>query len=255
MKQRIVRIASWIAALILLAASGVAAAWWLFLHWQPDRERFPLRGIDVSHHQAAIDWPAVARDDVAFVYLKASEGGDHRDRRFAENWRAARAAGIATGAYHFFTFCRGGAEQARNFIGAVPVAADALPPAVDLEFGGNCGKTPDDATLRRELDAYLQAVEQAYAKPALLYVTPEFLAAYRQALPPRALWRRAIVRAPDASAPWVLWQYHNRARVAGIVGPVDLNVFDGDAAAFARWRDSVAPSQPRAGGETDKQAP
>ncbi|ALN59856.1 glycosyl hydrolase family 25 lysozyme [Lysobacter enzymogenes] len=228
-------------------AIGIAARWW-FLHWQPDRARYPLRGIDVSHHQGAIDWRAVARDDVAFAYLKASEGGDHRDRRYAANARDARAAGVAVGAYHFFTFCRDGGAQAANFLAAAPAAADALPPAVDLEFGGNCGRRPDGAAMRAELDAFLAPVEAAYGKPALLYVTPEFFDAYRAALPSRPLWRRAILRAPDSRAAWTLWQYHNRARVAGIDGPVDLNVFDGDAAAFARWRDMNAqPRDPPAG--------
>nr|WP_217497729.1 GH25 family lysozyme [Lysobacter enzymogenes] len=94
-------------------AIGIAARWW-FLHWQPDRARYPLRGIDVSHHQGAIDWRAVARDAVAFAYLKASEGGDHRDRRYAANARDARAAGVAVGAYHFFTFCRDGGRRRRT---------------------------------------------------------------------------------------------------------------------------------------------
>ncbi|MGO1070611.1 glycoside hydrolase family 25 protein [Lysobacter sp. CA199] len=239
------RIAGWTVAALVAAAMLAALAWWLFLHWQPDRARYPLRGIDVSHHQGAIDWPAVARDDVAFAYLKASEGGDHRDHRFAENWRQARAAGIAVGAYHFFTFCRDGAEQARNFIGAVPVQVDALPPAVDLEFGGNCGLRRDAATLRAQLDAFLAPTEATYGKQALLYVTPEFFDAYREALPARPLWRRAIVRAPDAHAVWTLWQYHNRARVDGIAGPVDLNVYAGDAAAFQQWRNAARSADAR----------
>jgi len=211
-------------AFLALGACGAFAAWWWFREYAPDRDRYPVRGIDVSHHQGAIDWPRVARDDVAFVYMKATEGGDHRDRAFARNWREARAAGLAVGAYHFFTFCRPGADQAKNFLAVVPVEPDALPPAVDLEFGGNCGKTPDAKTMRAELDAFLAPVERAYGRPVVLYVTTEFLAAYADALPPRALWRRSILREPDDSAPWRLWQYHNRGRVEGIVGPVDLNV-------------------------------
>ncbi len=106
-------------------------------------------------------------NDVAFAYLKASEGGDHRDRRFAANWQAARQAGIAVGAYHFFTFCRPGAEQAANFLAAAPTTADALPVAVDLEFGGNCGARPDGVAMRRELDAFLALVEAREGKPSV----------------------------------------------------------------------------------------
>lgn len=241
MKERGWRIAAALAGLTAVALLGAMLAWQWFLHWQPDRARYPMRGIDVSHHQGAIDWRAVAADDVVFAYLKASEGGDHRDRRFEQNRRDARAAGLAVGAYHFFTWCKPGAEQARNFLAAAAPGPQDLPPAVDLEFGGNCGRSPDGAELRRELDAYLALVESAYGQPALLYVTPEFLAAHRRDLPPRALWRRAIVRMPDASAPWTLWQYHNRGRVDGIAGPVDLNVLDGTPAAFARWHIATPP--------------
>lgn len=222
--------------LAVLAAAVALAAWWWFREYRPDRDRYPIRGIDVSHHQGSIDWSKVGGDDVAFAYLKATEGGDFRDRAFARNWREARDTGIAVGAYHFFTFCRPGADQAANFLAIVPVEADALPPAVDLEFGGNCGRTPDGATMRRELDAFLNPVERTYGKPALLYVTPEFLDVYRTQLPVRALWRRSILRKPDGTAPWRVWQYHNRGRVDGIAGPVDLNVFVDDADAFAVWR-------------------
>ncbi len=231
----------WLIRLSLLAALAVvagAAAWLWFRGYRADPDRYPIHGIDVSHHQGAIDWTKVAGDGVAFAYLKATEGGDHRDREFARHWREARAAGIAVGAYHFFTFCRPGAQQAANILAVVPAAADALPPAVDLEFGGNCGRVPDAAAMRRELDAFLAPVERATGKRAILYVTPEFFAAYRDHLPARGLWRRSILRAPDNAVPWQLWQYHNRGRVDGIRGPVDLNVFYGDAAAFAAWRAS-----------------
>jgi len=224
---------------LLLAALASAFAAWLWSRFhRPDSDRYPVRGIDVSHHQGAIDWAKIADDDVVFAYLKATEGGDHRDREFARNWRNARAAGVDVGAYHFFTFCRPGADQAANFIAVVPVDAQALPPAVDLEFGGNCGRVPDGATMRRELDAFLSPVEAAYGKSALLYVTPEFLAAYRAHLPQRALWRRSILRAPDDAASWRLWQYHNRGRIDGIDGPVDLNVFVADRAQYERWREA-----------------
>lgn len=225
-----------LAVSIVFAALGTLAVWMGFRSYTPDETCYPLLGVDVSHHQGRIDWPAVAADGVDFAYLKATEGGDHRDREFTRNWEAARAAGLAVGAYHFFTFCRAGAEQADNVLATVPVAVDALPLAVDLEFGGNCDRVPTVETLGRELRAFLGPVEAAYGKPVVLYVTPEFLDAYRTALPTRGLWRRSLLRVPDDAAPWRLWQYHNRARIDGIVGPVDLDTFDGDRVAFDAWR-------------------
>lgn len=235
LRPRLPTLVEWVFLIILATPLALAGGWQAFLHYQPDRRAFPVRGIDVSHHQGRIDWPAVAVDDVAFAYLKASEGGDHHDRQFAANWAGARQAGLAVGAYHYFTFCKSGREQAANFIATVPAAGDALPPVVDLEFGGNCGARPDGPALRRELDAFLGPVEFHARRRVVLYMTDEFYRQYGADLPPRALWRRSIVFKPADRPVWTLWQFHNRGTVRGIAGPVDLNLFAGDRAAYGRW--------------------
>src|SRR5437016_13909496 len=105
---------------LIAAAAGALALGALYYGGRlgfnhPSLSRYPVRGIDVSHHQGPIDWDAVASDGVTFAYIKASEGGDYQDRRFKENWLGARHAGVLAGAYHFFTFCKDGAAQAENF--------------------------------------------------------------------------------------------------------------------------------------------
>ncbi len=129
-------------AAVIVILTAAAALFVYFQTYQPDRARFPLRGIDVSHHQGTIDWPEVAEDDVAFAFIKVSEGGDHRDTQFVRNIAEATKVGIPVGAYHFFTFCRPGADQANNFIDAVAGRRLALPPVMDLEFTGNCSRRP-----------------------------------------------------------------------------------------------------------------
>jgi lysozyme len=185
-----------------------------------------------------IDWADVAKDGVHFAYIKATDGGDWRDPLFAKNWAEARKAGLATGAYHFFTLCRPGADQARNFLAALPREGTMLPPVVDLEYVGNCARNPTKAELKAEVEVFLAAVEGQLGRKAMLYVPVDFLAAYGDALPDRPLWRRSIFREPHKND-WVLWQYHFAARVPGVDGGVDLNVFNGDAPAFAEFHGVV----------------
>lgn len=206
----------------VIALGGVA----YFRTYSPDRDRYPLRGIDVSHHQGRIDWRRVAADDVAFVVIKATEGGDHVDDAFGGNLREARAAGLAVGAYHFFTFCRPGADQAGNFISVVPHDQPLLPPVVDIEFGGNCPRRPSPEQLNAELQAFLGPVEAAFGKPVIVYLTDEAEAAYGGQIAARPLWLRSLLMEPDRRD-WIYWQYHNRGRVNGIEGDVDLNVLQG----------------------------
>ncbi len=66
----------------------------------PSRD-YPIQGIDVSHHQGAIDWKELAAQaECPLRHHEGDEGGDHRDTHFAENWQAAKEAGIVPGAYH-----------------------------------------------------------------------------------------------------------------------------------------------------------
>jgi lysozyme len=229
------RIASWIVTGV--AVTLVVAAVYFFTY-RPDPGRYRIRGVDVSRHQGEIDWTEVAKNGVHFAYIKATEGGDWSDPLFAENWAEARKAGLATGAYHFFTLCRPGADQARNFLAALPREATMLPPVVDLEYVGNCARNPTKAELKAEVAAFLAAVEGELGRKAMLYVPVDFLSAYGSALPARPLWRRSIFREPHKND-WVLWQYHFAGRVSGVVGGVDLNVFNGGAPAFGEFHGVV----------------
>jgi lysozyme len=227
------RAAGVVVAAGIVALAGAALAPILYRHGLvrfsfPDRDQYPVRGIDVSHHQKAIDWRKVATDDVAFVYVKASEGGDYRDETFAANAAGAAAAGLPVGAYHFFTLCRAGAVQAANFLAATRAAALRLPAAVDVEFGGNCGRRPSRAEFEHELGVFLDTVGRASGRAPILYATHPFQRAYLRggALETRPLWLRNVVgglRTPPGSR-LVLWQYAGNGRIDGVEGDVDLNV-------------------------------
>ncbi|MCB9654311.1 MAG: lysozyme [Deltaproteobacteria bacterium] len=233
-RSKLVRYAVRTGMVAVVLCLGAVVVWRLFeagIVWfvYPSTDRFPIRGVDVSHHQGTIDWKRVAASGLSFAYIKASEGSDLLDPRFAQNWDEAQGAGLRTGAYHFFTFASGGRQQASNYLAAVSgrLGPNALPPVVDLEFGGNSRVRPDPERLRAELTDFVEAVETALGHRVVFYMTSEFFEAYPLPyLTSRPLWIRSIYGEPDArfEPHWKLWQYHCRARVPGIAGPVDLNV-------------------------------
>ena len=64
----------------VLGALGLAfvalAATVAFGAWNPFAASYP-QGVDVSWRQGPIDWPALARGNVRFAYVKATEGSDY----------------------------------------------------------------------------------------------------------------------------------------------------------------------------------
>lgn len=199
--------------------------WWFLWvpNWRPPLRPGETYGIDVSAHQGAIDWEAVAEDGIKFAYIKATEGGDFVDDRFETNWRKADEVGLDRGAYHFFTLCTPGRAQAENFLRIVPPEPEALPPAVDLELAGNCADRPPTDRIYRELDVFVDLVEEEWGRPILVYLGNDFESRYpvRERLD-RPLWLRRFLLRP--SEDWLVWQLHGYARVDGVSGGVDLDV-------------------------------
>jgi lysozyme len=174
---------------------------------------------------------------VRFAFIKATEGGDRRDPEFGRNWAGARRAGIARGAYHFFTFCRAGLAQAQNFVASWGGSPGELAPAVDVELGGNCAEPPESSKIEEELQAFLAEVERVTGRRPTLYFTREaderILRARFEAYP---RWPRNIFREPRPSS-WQFWQFANNGRLSGVTTPVDLDVFSGTLDELERARD------------------
>jgi lysozyme len=228
-----------------LLAAAIATGVLLTLAWvllsrgfvrfvYPSWAEYPVRGVDVSHHNGRVDWPRIRAAGYTFAYLKASEGIAYRDSTFARNRDGARAAGLVTGGYHYFSLCSPGREQARNFAAAMGLPrAGSLPAAVDLEFGGNCGQRPSRGALWAELNAFLAVLDSAGYQPTVLYATKEFHHAYLDGQPvTNPLWVRSVFGRPRFGGAWVFWQYAATGRVDGAEGRIDLNFFRGSPADF-----------------------
>jgi lysozyme len=220
--MRLVVMASVLALVVLLAAVLVYAR-------RPGVAAFAVRGIDVSHHQGEIDWARVAEHGVHFAFIKATEGRDHLDTRFRENWQAAARSGVVRGAYHFFTFCSPGNAQADHFLAVVPPTPGVLPPVLDVEFAGNCRAWSSIEEIRADLQVMLDRLEEAWGLRPLLYITNEserrIIEGHFDRYP---IWIRNVYWRPPLDKPtWLFWQYTDEGRVDGIATPVDQNVYRG----------------------------
>lgn len=196
----------------------------------PSESSFPVRGIDISNHQGSIQWDHIDSSSIFFAFIKATEGGDFKDQSFYKNWTSARQNKIVVSAYHFFTFCRSGSEQAFNFMESVPNESDMLPPAIDLEYSGNCKLIKSKEELLRDIDDFINIIETEYNRKIIIYVTESFYNDYLVGLyPDNPLWVRDVFRQPKIkdTHKWTFWQYTDKGRIDGIKTKVDLNVFNG----------------------------
>ncbi|MGH6833822.1 MAG: glycoside hydrolase family 25 protein, partial [Methyloceanibacter sp.] len=202
--------------------NGVAAA-----------HTMPIQGIDVSYWQGEINWDSVRDAGVSFTFIKATEGGDHLDPKFLDNWHAARRAGIARGAYHFVYWCRPAHEQALWFMLNVPADSDALPPVLDVEWNSHsktCPRRVARDTALAKIKILLDAMEAHSGKRPIIYTDPKL---HREVLEGEFtddhFWLRSVAAKPDAiyrERGWSFWQFTTTGSVPGVKGHVDRNSFN-----------------------------
>ena len=190
-----------------------------------DPERYPVRGIDISAHNGNVDMERVAADGYEFVFIKATEGVDFKDRNFRVNYDKAEKAGLKTGIYHFFRFDRDGVEQALNLLKAVGKRRPDLGIVIDVEKAGNPDSIPKEKIQSRltHMVEYLNLLGHRvmfYSNRDGYY---EYLA---DAFPGAPLWICGFSENP-IHAEWSFWQFNHRGEVDGIEGDVDLNAFCG----------------------------
>lgn len=200
----------------------------------PDSREYPVRGVDVSYYQGNVDWEALVSQNIDFAFMKATEGIDHIDSQFAQNWESAQSAALYVGAYHFFRFEDSGKEQAENFIRNVPVTENTLPPVIDVELYESLEEQPDTAETQANLQDMLDLLEEHYGVKPILYAAPNTFRAYvGDFLGDYPIWISNYYYEPYFD--WTFWQYTDSGELAGYDGyqqHIDLNVYKGSYAEF-----------------------
>jgi lysozyme len=205
-------------------SDGQAANKYRSVTVQQIRAEGKIWGIDLSHHQAKVDWVLLKKDKPHFVYLKATEGSTHIDRLYHENYTAARKAGLTVGSYHFFSYLSDGRTQAAHFLQFARYKAGDMPLVLDAEFRGIM---PSADKVRAELIAFLKAVTTKTGRKPIIYCDYDYYLKYLKGhlKNEHQLWICDYREQPDAK--WLIWQATDQLRIKGVKGKVDFNIFNG----------------------------
>ncbi|MBR5455918.1 MAG: glycoside hydrolase family 25 protein [Bacteroidaceae bacterium] len=192
---------------------------------------YSVYGIDVSRHQGDINWKVLAKENpthapVIFVYMKATEGSDHKDMRFDENWNEAKEHGFMRGAYHYFSTHSTGLAQANMFIKTVETAEGDLPPMVDVEE-----KPGDKKQFMQELKIFISKIQEHYGVKPIIYTYKKYKSRYMtdRFFDNFPTWiAHYHVDSLTVDKNWTIWQYSDKGILPGIEQKVDINIFNGE---------------------------
>ena len=188
-------------------------------------------GIDLSEYQGEVNWPEVnaieEKFPIQFVFVRATVGNDRVDKAFDKNWLGAKDRKIIRGAYHYYRPNENSLEQAALYIKTVRLYKGDLPPVLDIE------KLPENqsvARLKIGLRRWLEAVEAHYKVKPIIYTGEKYYDDFlKEEFSDYLFWiANYNFYREKMKEDWLFWQFTEKGSVPGIIGNVDVNIYNGD---------------------------
>lgn len=205
---------------------------WKAIYGEPTYpEGYNVRGIDISHYQTNIKWEklrnaSINNDPVRFVIIKATEGQNHYDDDFNDNFFQAKENDFIRGAYHFFVPGVDPVKQANFYLHQVHLVPGDLPPVLDIEKDGKLPKKQ----LQKDVKKWLDIVEAKYGIKPILYTSYKFKKDFLDdpVFNEYPYWiAHYYINKLEYKGDWILWQHTDCGKVDGIKGFVDCNIYNG----------------------------
>ncbi len=190
--------------------------------FQPDKNA--IWGIDISHHQASIDWNELKNHKPHFIYLKATEGSTHLDTKYKSYKKQSQNLDIPTGAYHFFSYGSSGKDQAKHFLKNAKVAKGDLIPVLDVEYAKNM---PSASIVTKNILDFLKIVEDEIKVKPIIYCECDYYNQYlkKELKNSNTLWICDFYREPKCE--YRFWQKTDKFEHPAFKGTIDYNIFTG----------------------------
>ena len=196
-----------------------------------------IRGIDVSAWQGAIDWDTVANYGMDFAILRITEAGNVIDSCFEKNYSGCQKHNIPTGAYKY-SYAMTVAEiqsEARKVVEVLNGRKLQYPVWLDLEW--NNQRSLGAEQIHKLAEAFEKIITAAGYKFGIYCNVDWYLNVICSHLKKYDFW---IARYPASDNGTlqerlrpdfgVGWQYSSKAKIPGISGTVDRNIFYKDYA-------------------------
>ena len=187
-----------------------------------------VHGIDLSHYQGNVFWETVGDNSkMAYVYLKATEGGTNVDIKYKQNIDLAHRYGLKVGSYHFYRARIPQQTQLENFKAQCRPGDQDLLPMIDVETKSGL----ETEEFCDSLFKFLHLVEKAYRQKPLIYTGANFydhyllgkLDSYKLMIAQYTKREPVLKDGRD----FEMWQYTGKGKLNGINGYVDKSRFMG----------------------------
>lgn len=190
-----------------------------------------IQVIDISDNNSSVNISQITSNSIKAIIAKATEGATGKDPTFPKYYQQAKQYGFIHGSYNFARPATSSAvDEANAYVAYVTANGgfDMLPPILDIEDNGGLNKTQ----LTQWVHDWCNTIIKLTGRQPILYTYPGFAESYFDTTLNVYDWWIAdygVSTAPDVNGKsnWLMWQFTETGKVAGVIGDVDMSWFAG----------------------------
>ena len=188
------------------------------------------KGIDISSHNGAVDMSKIKESGIEFVIIRLGYGKNENqiDKKFRENYKNAKNAGIPIGVYlySYAINCEDAKKEAELVLSSIKNLIIEYPIFLDMEDADNYKATRNvsNSTLIDICETFCTEIENAGYYVGI-YANLDWLnnKLNDKRLDKSDKWVAQWNDKCDYQKDYGMWQYSSKGKISGIVGNVDLN--------------------------------
>ncbi|MBP0959403.1 MAG: glycoside hydrolase family 25 protein [Oscillospiraceae bacterium] len=205
------------------------------IYYAENGEKLTKFGIDVSAHQHDIDWEKVKADGVEFVMIRIGNRGYETgnisfDKKFRDNIRGAKEAGLPVGVYFFSqaVSLEEAVEEAEFVLEMLDGEELTYPVVYDWEIIGTDPARTDTVSAETVNDCavvFCEMMKNEGYKP-MVYMSRRmgYFKFDLSRLNEYDIWLAEYGDVPTMFYQFDMWQYSCTGTIDGIEGDVDMNI-------------------------------
>ncbi|WP_196894258.1 glycoside hydrolase family 25 protein [Aureivirga marina] len=192
-----------------------------------DKKEFPITGIDISNHSGKVNFKDLKKENLDFVFLKATEGNSFKDKSFEKYYENAIENDFVVGFYHFYRFDKDPIEQATFFLKQVKSKKHQLPLVIDVEEWGNKIVKPKSEIID-DIEVFINHIEKEMNLKVMIYTNESGFKAYvKNRFKENLVWICSFKKGKKIEGKWKFWQHSHKGKFKSVQGWVDINTFNG----------------------------
>lgn len=237
-RQKLIKWLIWLLIIAATLGAGYGGYHWWHLRHQTMMAKYPVTGAAIDQSAGFIDFQALSKTGIKFIYLRTTVGNRYLDDDFSGNYSRSSGSSLNVGVYLTYSPSSSVDSQVDYFEHQVGNSTGTLPIMIAVtDAGANFDSAQARKRTANRLSTMMQTLHNTYNQPVGVWVSDTGYAALKKELNLHSvtLEDSKLGHHDPKAVQFIMYDQNGSIEVAGERQAVNLMVYNGSKQSFTQF--------------------